>query len=208
KAMAVKVKSGLDPLLLLDASLGMGLPVKNGNSARSGMPDLNFNLQAGPRLNWQAHKSEQSILTLRLPWRGVMDIKGDYLGWVTEPNFNVELRPTDNLTVKFNGGALFASQQHNATYYTVKPAFSTPARPAYIASGGLHSLSISGSVKWSEGGRMGAFAGVRYRNLRPGVVLNSPLVKTSHYISVAAGFTWSFAVADETVRYTSEHETP
>ena len=68
--------------LSIDASLGIGLPVRNSNRARAGMPDLKFNFQAGPRLNWRFFEDEQFKVTARLPLRGVMDTGGRWLGSV------------------------------------------------------------------------------------------------------------------------------
>lgn len=105
------------------------------------MPDLHFNLQAGPRFNWQLYKTEQSTWTIRLPWRGAMDIKGDYLGWVSEPDLNAAFMPADDLTIRLGAVALFAFQKHNATDYSVDTLYANASRPAYAAKGGLHSLS-------------------------------------------------------------------
>lgn len=195
--------------LFVDASLKLGLPVKNDNLARIGMPDLNFNLQAGPRINWQFYSTEeQSRWVVRLPWRGVMvmDIKGDYLGWVSEPDLSVEFKPTRDLTLRLNAGALFASQKHNATYYSVDPLYATASRPACSAKAGLHSLSVGGYASWAISDRLRAFTVLRYRNLSPGVVSGSPLVKTEHYMTAAIGFAWSFYQSDEKVAYRPEND--
>lgn len=184
----------------LDASLGAGLPVKNSNRARAGMPDLHFSLQAGPRINWDFHATEASRFSLRLPWRGVMDVKGHYLGWLVEPDLQLRLRPNDDLEYRLNAGVLFASQRYNDTYYSVAPAYATPSRPAFRARGGLHSLSAAGSVLWKIDDRLRLFGRLHYRNLSPGVVAGSPLVKTPHYLSAAIGIVWIFYQSEEKVR--------
>jgi outer membrane scaffolding protein for murein synthesis (MipA/OmpV family) len=192
--------------LFVDASLKLGLAVKNDNLARSGMPDLNFILQAGPRINWQIYTTEQSTWAIRLPWRGVMGIKGDYLGWVSEPDLNVEFKPADDLTLRFNAGALFASQKYNETYYSVDPLYANAGRPAYSAKGGLHSLSVGAYASWAINDRLRVFTTLRYRNLSAGVVSGSPLVKTPHYLIAAFGLVWSFYQSDEKVSYRVEND--
>jgi len=183
----------------IDLSLGAGLPVRNTNRARAGMPALHFSLQAGPRLNWRFHETETSAWSLRLPWRGVVDVKGKYLGWVSEPDLQLRMEPTDHIEWRLTAGALFASQRYNDTYYSVAPAYATITRPAYQARGGLHSLSAGSSLLWSINDRLRLYASLRYRNLSPGVVANSPLVKTPHYLSAAVGLAWSFYQSDERV---------
>lgn len=181
----------------LDASLGIGLPVRNNNRARAGMPNLYFSLQAGPRINWRLYAGERGDLTVRLPWRGVMDVKGHYLGWVTEPDLRLRYQFTEDTGLRLTTGALFASRQFNAYYYDVDPLYATATRPTYRAGAGLHSLSLSGALFWRISPRLRMFTTLRYRNLSPGVVSNSPLVKTPHYLSGALGIAWTFYQSDE-----------
>ncbi|MDX8405547.1 MAG: MipA/OmpV family protein [Mariprofundus sp.] len=178
--------------LSVDASLGIGLPVKNDNRARAGMPALHFSLQAGPRINWRFLTSGQNQWTLRLPLRGVMDISGQYLGWVSEPEIQFEHKPSKDITLRLNTGLLYSSGKYNSHYYSVAAPYANATRSAYHAGAGLHSASVRGSVSWVISDRLRAFATLRYRNLSPGVVYNSPLVKTPHYLSTAFGLAWSF----------------
>ncbi len=190
--------------LSLDASLGIGLPVRNTNRARANMPHLHFSLQAGPRLNWRLYTSEQSEWTVRLPWRGVMDVRGHYLGWVSEPDLRIKLQLSDSVGLRLSAGALFASQQFNAHYYNVDPIYATATRPTYQAKAGLHSLSLNGALFWKINDRLRAFTTLRYRNLSSGVINNSPLVKTPHYLSGAIGVAWSFYQSDELTGQTDD----
>ncbi|HKI61348.1 MAG TPA: MipA/OmpV family protein [Mariprofundaceae bacterium] len=183
--------------LSVDASLSAGLPVRNTNRARAGMPALHFSLQAGPRINWRVYENEAGEWTLRLPWRGVMDVKGNYLGWVSEPDVKVQLHPAEDVSLRLFAGALLASRKYNASYYSVDPIYATGKRPAYQARGGLHSLSVGGAVFWTINNRLRLFSSVRYRNLSSGVVADSPLVKTPHYLSGVVGLAWSFYQSDE-----------
>ncbi|MBF0282041.1 MAG: MipA/OmpV family protein [Zetaproteobacteria bacterium] len=182
--------------LSVDASLGVGLPVRNTNVARQGMPSLQFSVQAGPRLNWKALESTHDILTLRIPARAVLDITGNYLGIVSEPDLIWEHQLSSKVSTKFSAGMLFAQQRYNGYYYSVDPIYANPLRPSYQAQGGLHSLSVSSALGWAFQSNWQLFAAMRYRNLNSGVVHNSPLVKTPHYLSVAFGITWGFYQSD------------
>jgi len=181
----------------LDASLGVGLPVRNSNRARAGMPHLYFSLQAGPRLNWRVYAGDRGDWTIRLPGRGVMDIKGHFLGLVSEPDLRMRYQLSQDIGMQLSAGALFASRRFNTTYYNVDTAYATATRPAYQAGAGLHSLSLNGAVFWKMSDRIRLFGTLRYRNLSSGVVNASPLVKTPHYLSGAVGIAWSFYQSDE-----------
>jgi len=181
----------------LDASLGIGLPVRNSNRARAGMPHLNFGLQAGPRLNWRVYHDDTTDWTVRLPGRGVMDVKGHFLGLVSEPDLRIRHQFSGDVGIRLSAGALFASRKFNATYYNVDPAFVTATRPAYQSKAGLHSVSLNGAVFWKITNSVRLFSSLRYRNLNNGVISNSPLVKTPHYLSAAIGVAWSFYQSDD-----------
>ena len=177
--------------LSLDLSLGAGLPVRNSNSARTGMPSLKFNLQAGPRLNWSVFQNQQSSVNLRLPVRGAIDTAGSMLGWLSEPEIQIRHEVNPDFNVEFTTGLLFASKKYHSTYYDVAPAFVTPTRAAYRASGGLHSVSLTAKLVYQYSDHIRLFSAIRYRNLKPGAISNSPLVKDSNYFSIMVGMAWS-----------------
>ncbi|OIO66996.1 MAG: hypothetical protein AUJ57_11975 [Zetaproteobacteria bacterium CG1_02_53_45] len=183
--------------LTLDASLGIGLPVRNSNRARAGMPELKFNFQAGPRLNWHVFEDEQFKVTVRLPWRGVMDTGGSWLGSVSEPDIAFEYRPNAETLLQLNAGALFGSRSYHDTYYSVAPLYATPVRPVYQSRAGLHSLSLTALARYRLNDSMTLFSALRYRNLASGVIADSPLVKDQNYLSATIGLAWSFWQSDE-----------
>jgi len=178
----------------LDASISGGLPVRSSNLARQGMPELHFNLQAGPRINWKIIENRKTRLTLRIPYRVIVDSIGDYLGWVSEPDialhktFYSGRKSTD---IKLSAGILYGSRQYHNTYYGVAPVFATASRPAFQAKRGLHSIFVSGSIAYDLTDHFTLFSAVKYRNLSPGVIANSPLVKDHDYLSISIGMTWS-----------------
>lgn len=186
--------------LTLDLSLGAGLPVRNSNRARAGMPELKFNLQAGPRLNWSLYESQWTALNLRLPVRGILDTSGDFLGWLSEPDIQIRYKPGSDVKLEFTGGLLFASEKYHSTYYDVAPAFATPTRPSYQSGAGLHSVSATAKLIYKYSDTITLFSALRYRNLAPGTIANSPLVKDRNYVSVAAGLSWSLFQSDELSR--------
>lgn len=185
--------------LTLDASLGAALPVRNKNRARAGMPSLKFSLQAGPRLNWRMIDTDRYSYTIRLPWRGIMDTSGSWLGWVTEPEMNAEFRLGERLELDLTAGLLYGSRAYMDHYYSVAPIYATATRPAYQARRGLHSLGVRAAVTYDITDTLTLFTALRYRNLASGVVADSPLVKDRNYLSVTAGIAWSFWTSEEQV---------
>lgn len=190
--------------LSLDLSLGVGLPVRNSNSARTGMPSLKFNLQAGPRLNWSVFKNQHSTVNFRLPLRGAIDTSGSMLGWLSEPDIQIRHQVSPDLKLEFTAGLLFASKKYHSIYYDVAPVFVTPTRTAYRASGGLHSVSLTAKQVYQYSDHIRLFSAIRYRNLKPGAISNSPLVKDSHYFSIMVGMAWSIFQSETVSRVSKD----
>lgn len=185
--------------LSLDASISGALPVRNNNRARAGMPDLKFSMQLGPRLNWHLLDTDRQHLTLRLPWRAMVDISGKWPGWVSEPDLLMETHMNEALELDLSISALYGSKRFMDHYYAVPPAYATATRPAYQARAGLHSVSTRAALRYDISESLTFFTSIRYRNLTPGDITNSPLVKDKNYLSVVGGITWSFWQSEERV---------
>lgn len=187
----------------LDLDFSFGLPVKNSNRARRGMPDLNLTGQVGPQLNMMLQDDEKSTLSLHLPWRFALDTSGSYLGWVTEPSLRYKrcdlLPELNKLTLRVEAGLLYASQTYNQTYYGVDPIYATANRPAYHARQGMHSYFADTSLRYNIDDNLSIAAVVRMRTLSGSVNKNSPLVRQNHYFSAGIGMIWSFMFSDEKV---------
>ena len=180
--------------LSLDLGFSFDLPVSNDNGAREGMPELNLTGQVGPRLNWRFDTPEDSPeMSLHLPVRYTIDTQGNALGWLVEPSFKVEqedLGREQQYSLRFDLGALYASEAYNDYYYSVEPQYATTERPVYDADAGLHSLF----AKINVGYRMSDDLSLRFylvaRTLSPGVIADSPLVKDELYLGGGIGFIW------------------
>ncbi len=186
--------------LSLDLSASGGLPVKNSNQARQGMPSLYLTAEVGPRLNWIFYHQHGHDLRFMLPWRAAFDIKGRYLGSVSEPSLQYIYQvPHHNgwLRLKLETGVLYASQTYNTTYYGVAPQYATATRPVYQANGGLHSGLLHASLRYPLNHDWQLFFSGRLRDLGMGVVSDSPLVRNKMYTTASAGVIWMFARSDE-----------
>jgi len=190
--------------LSLDLDFSFGLPVKNGNNARQGMPPLRLTGEAGPQLNWIIAKNEASKLSLHLPARFAMDTSQTVLGWVFEPGLRYQyfdlLDEPGKLSLRLEGGALFAQARYNRYYYGVDPAFATASRPAYRARQGLHSYYLDSSLRYKLDDARSIGLMVRMRSLTGSVNATSPLVRRKIYLSAGIGFAWSFWFSQERVQ--------
>jgi len=187
--------------LSLDLSLSGGLPVKNSNKARQGMPRLHLTGEIGPRLNWSLYREQGHDLRLMLPWRAAINTQGRFIGALTEPEFQyIYQAPMHDgyLRWKLGIGALHGSQRYNDNYYGVTTAYATANRPAYQARSGLHSVFARVSVRYPLTHEWQLFLSSRVRSLANGVVKDSPLVRQNTYTTIAVGAIWMFAHAEET----------
>ncbi len=187
--------------LSMDLDFSFGLPVRNSNKARQGMPNLHLAGQVGPQLNWTLLKDKHTELGLHLPWRIVMDTRGEYLGWVLEPGLrlNYNFDEDGDYKLDMEASLLYASKRYNQYYYGVAPQYATAIRPAYDARQGLHSISLKTGLLFRQNSDVRGSIYVTTKTLSPGVVVKSPLVKSKYYFSVGIGVTWMFMTSKETV---------
>ena len=193
--------------LSLDLSLSGGLPVKNSNRARAGMPKIYLTGEIGPLIRWQISDSERIGWSANLASRAAINIRGKYVGWVTEPYLRYIYRTpvsNGNLRIKTDIGALYGSQKYHHTYYGVDPIYATATRPAYQAKAGLHSIYVKARVRYPLGDNLELFTSLQARSMRSGVVKDSPLVKSKVYTTAALGVVWIFATSDEMVMRNEE----
>ena len=191
----------------LHLSLNGSVPVDStDNSARSGMPDLDPTLEIGVRLDITLlRKPDRSIeVTLGLPVRTVIATDFSHsknIGWVFEPQFNVDFRdmwPGEGWNLGLAAGPLFGDKRYHNYFYGVAPEFATPQRPAFNAASGYAGSQVLGAISkrfrsyWVGGFlRLDSLAGAEFED--------SPLVRQTE--SFAAGFAiaWILGRSQKTV---------
>lgn len=185
-----------DKAFNIDIGLSFGLPVKNDNNARQGMPDLNLSGQIGPRFNWTIYQADdRPTISLHLPLRYARDIKNNNLGWVAEPSIRFDrknLGASGKFSARLSTGLLYARKQYNQYYYQVQPEFAIDSRPEYQAGSGLNNyfVNLSGAYQLSKTLNIGGFT--RWKFLGGGVVEDSPLVTNENYFAIGFGISWIF----------------
>jgi outer membrane scaffolding protein for murein synthesis (MipA/OmpV family) len=191
----------------LHLSLNGTVPVDStDNSARSGMPDLDPTLEIGVRLDITLlRKPDRSIeVTLGLPVRTVIATDFSHsknIGWVFEPQFNVDFRdmwPGEGWNLGLAAGPLFGDKRYHNYFYGVAPEFATPQRPAYNAASGYAGSQILGSFsKRFRSYWVGGF--VRLDSLAGAEFENSPLVRQTESFSAGFAIAWILGRSQKTV---------
>lgn len=202
------------PRYWIDLSGGGWFPVRQGDdSARAGMPDLDFTFQAGPRVNYLARSAPRRSILLRLAARGVWSAGApndiSHRGFLVEPAARLSLRPGGpggRLGFGVTLSTLLGDAEHNAYFYDVPAAYVTPTRPAYRSGWGpvSHGLTLTLSWRIGRGVSLGLFT--QARTLEGTVVGDSPLVNDNLALAVGAGFNWVFWRSERTVAVPTESE--
>lgn len=190
-----------------DLSGGGWLPVDTGdNPVRAGMPDLDFTLQAGPRVNYLVRGSRAGDTILRLAVRGVWSVDGvdeiSHRGFIAQPAVRVGVRPGGpdaRLSAAVTLSTLWGDAEHNGYFYNVEAPYVTPERPAYRSGPGLVWTAVGMSVGWRFTPRLRLSLSVDFKTLAGSVVEDSPLVTDRNAVTVGAGLVWVFKQSARTV---------
>jgi outer membrane protein len=184
----------------LDISVNGTFPVDSrDNQARFGMPDLYPTLEIGPSLNLSLFKSvsKDTNIDLRLPLRPVFASnfsKIMYVGWIFQPQLNLDLRNT----LGFQGwniglliGPIVADAKYHQYFYGVDPMYATPSRQAYQARGGYAGAQFIAAIsKHFKNYWVGGF--LKLDNIDGAVFANSPLVGSNSNVSAGFAISWIF----------------
>lgn len=184
----------------VDLSVAASAPTNSrDNRARIGMPDLAPTVALGPNLNLRLAHGSAWKLDLRLPVHAVFTLQrhAQTLGWTASPVLNLDM-VWQGWDVGVQAGPMWASQQYNAYFYDVAPAFATATRAAYSAPAG------SAGWRWTAGasrryGRLWLGGFVRGDSVGGAAFEPSPLVKQRSAVSFGLAMSWVFAVSDERV---------
>lgn len=186
--------------IVIDISADFGLPVDSDDTvARSGMPDLDLVLQAGPSLEFLLSDRNRDYFDVRfeLPVRVAFALdfgSSKNAGYLFEPRFSLYHRRNGRTGVSQKAviGVKFATEDFHAYYYDVAPQFATAGRPAYDSQSGFG----GGFVNYRIGYKTEEFVYwtlLRYQSLRGAVFEDSPLVLNKDYYFIGFGFSWIFA---------------
>lgn len=182
----------------VDLSLAGSLPMKSSNSrARTGMPDLDWTAEVGPRIQFTlARARKYAKIDFEIPIRAVISTdftKVKYVGLISVPELAYQHENFGGVgaQIKLGIGAIFADADLQGMIYGVKSRFATNNRPVYAAKGGYMGsrIQLSFSRELSKSIRIiGAFRG----NFHAGAVnKNSPLFMDKSNLSGGIGIIWT-----------------
>ena len=170
---------------------------------RSGMPELGFLLEFGPRAKLNlARPSPDSVMRLELPLRGVFEFNSgvQYRGLTFEPKFTYDKRNL-GLGWGFSGslGLIYGDQQFNQYLYGVPSEYATSSRSAYTAKAGLITprAQLTLSHKLNSDVRMFAFSRTDFSG--KGVNTDSPLHLKERGTALGLGVIWTLGRSSQLV---------
>lgn len=181
----------------LDISLSLNPSVhQQDNPERAGMPALDSTLGIGLRERITFWRDESSGLQLsaHLPLRVVYALHHGALapvGLQVQPGLSLDRNLAGAWTWGIGTSISFADAPYNDYFYGVEPAYATPVRPAYTASGGFAGWQLSSRISYQHKHHsVSVFA--RIEGLEGASFADSPLVSTLH--AGTLGLAWSYRI--------------
>jgi len=188
----------------LDVSLNGSVPVRSDDDpARQGMPNLAPTLELGPQVSYKFADNDRYRLQFQLPLRKVAAVKHGIHdeGWLANPLLNLDIRdvgPGRGWNLGLAGGPLWADARYHQYFYGVDPAYATPSRPAYTASGGYSGMRFVASLsKRFPNIWVGGF--VQAYDLHGTAFDNSPLLQRKTSYAAGIGVSWIFGRSEKIV---------
>jgi outer membrane scaffolding protein for murein synthesis (MipA/OmpV family) len=185
----------------LDISIGGAFAAdSDDNTAREGMPELDFLFEIGPQLvyrlkDFSFDNGGQGRLNLRMQARAVFstDIKRiDSRGYVFEPELSYQQRGAlfEDTALSVNFSPIFASEDLQDYFYQVDEPFVTPNREIFDASGGYLGSELSVGFSFLITPKLRGFLGGSARFHYGAENRDSPLFEKDITYSYSLGFVW------------------
>jgi outer membrane protein len=190
----------------LDLAFDMNFPVDSDDiTVRTGMPDLDFQVEVGPELEIEFSRSETRgswFISPQLRPSFVFDaVIPRYQGIVFSPELIYKKKLLEGEgDLKVSLMPTLASSKYMDFFYTVDPMFAAPGRPAYSAEAGYLGTDLTARWKSSFRNDFAYFAGARVSFYQGAANRDSPLYTQETTFSLFAGFLWKF--------YESEAQVP
>ena len=194
------------PWLELNVGLDASFPVDSSdNDAREGMDDLDYLLEAGPKLIVKLRYDDPANdLDLSLAARGVISTdfaNVRYEGMTVNPAltyrrhdlFGIDLRAIASL------GATYGSDGFNDYFYEVRRPDVRSNRPRYRADAGYVGTELSLGLSWGVTDRLRLFGGTQIGFWKGAENEDSPLFRDEVTYGVGGGLRWTFFASERKV---------
>ena len=178
----------------LNLSIAGSLPANSeDNTARVGMPNLDFTFEVGAKLSYLLYSKNEIKLYFDTALRAAFstDIKTiAYQGLVLTPEFRCKLE-YNKFEITFRSGVIGANEKYHDYFYAVDKKYETPSRTAYNAKGGYSGFRNKAGIIYRDGSMWyGAF--LSHYNLAGAVYEDSPLIETSSAIFTTVSVAYIF----------------
>lgn len=188
----------------LDMSAAGSFPANSSdNEARKGMPDLDWLVELGPRLEVMLSRlGGHGRFRFLLPVRPVFstnfrDIVHRGLTYVPGLALDFNNFPKENWRMYLKLQAAFIDEKLARYFYEVEPQFATPDRPSTSATGGYLQTELMLGVIIPFSKQFRAYAGHWMNNMQGSTNQGSPLVKRTSDSTWMVGFTYLFYESSE-----------
>lgn len=170
------------------------------NTAREGMPELDFLFEVGPQLIYELksfnfNNGAVGRLNMNLQARSVFSTdfsEVSHRGYVFQPKLSYQQRGVLFEDSAFNASVslVFATEKLQDYFYQVDPEFAAKDRALFDASGGYLGSELSAGFSFSLHENMRVFAGGTVRVHKGASNTESPLFEKDVTYSVGIGFIW------------------
>ena len=181
-----------------ELSGGGSLSSNSKGGARSGMPNLDYLLEVGPKAKITVAKpTDTSRLTVDLALREALSTNFSSRlrsqGALFAPDIAYEERAI--FGSQWSGlasiGAQFATAGLQRYYYEVEPQYARPGRPAYDARAGYLGSTLTFTAFRQVTRSFTVFVGLDLDNYDGAANVDSPLLRIRNDVGAAVGFAWS-----------------
>lgn len=182
----------------LDLDFDLTFPADSDDiDVRTGMPDLDLMLQAGPELDFQFVRQEflKGRWHLAMQARGAVSFDGldpSYRGLTFSSEFRYIAQLTSRDEFKFRITPTAATSEYMEYYYQVDPQFAAPGRPAYNAKGGYLGTDFTWNWNREFTKKLSVWVGARLSLYSGATNKNSPLFTDELTPSVYGAFMYKF----------------
>lgn len=198
------------PRLKLDLSIGGSLNASSqGNSAREGMPDLDFLFEIGPQLeirllDRRLSSGSRVLARFTSELRAVFstDFRGvDSQGVVADIGVGLNVGDIAGSGITFITGvdATFATESLHDYFYQVDPEFVTDTRPLFDASGGYLESNVFVGFAMRPFSQVRVFTGVSKGFFNGASNEDSPLFDVREQTRYALGIVWTIKTSKRMV---------
>lgn len=185
-----------------DLSFGGSFPTDTGNNqARTGMPELDWTAEIGPRLLYYFYRDYDTQIRLGFPIRTSFAtdfIKWYSVGYVVAPTFQIDKYNfiAEKLDLYFIFTPTYLSEHKADYFFQIDPQYQTSERQAYDAKSGFLGTEISLALKYRWGSK-NILIGSQYSDYSQSANTLSYLHRNRINWSYLVAFSWIFFESEE-----------